>query len=132
MRLNQIASTANLMTAHTSMTHSCVRRLSLVHRAFSIFLASWLVAGTLHTVAAPDPTREFAIESWMTEHGLPQSSITSMIQTRAGYIWLGTYHGIAQFDGVRFTVFDSSTTTNLPNSRIASLYEDANGDIWIG
>ncbi|HEU5070949.1 MAG TPA: two-component regulator propeller domain-containing protein [Verrucomicrobiae bacterium] len=81
---------------------------------------------------APDPASRFAIETWTTEHGLPQNSITALLQTRAGYIWASTYNGIAQFDGVRFTVFDSANTKGLPNSRITSLFEDAQGDIWIG
>lgn len=74
----------------------------------------------------------FAIQTWSTEDGLPQNMVTAILQTRAGYLWAATYNGIAQFDGVRFTVFDASTAEGLPNSRITSLFEDARGDIWIG
>ena len=82
--------------------------------------------------AANDAATEFAIEAWMTEHGMPQNSVTALLQTRHGYIWAATYSGIAQFDGNQFKVFDSSTTNGLPNSRITSLFEDAKGDIWVG
>ncbi|MFO1515253.1 MAG: two-component regulator propeller domain-containing protein [Verrucomicrobiota bacterium] len=75
---------------------------------------------------------EFAIQTWTTQDGMPQNSVTALLQTRAGYIWAATYNGIAQFDGVRFKVFDSSNTEDLPNSRITSLFEDAQGDLWIG
>ena len=81
---------------------------------------------------AADPANEFAIEVWMTERGLPQNSITALLQTRRGYIWASTYNGIAQFDGERFRIFDSSNTKGLPNSRVTVLFEDAQGDIWIG
>jgi signal transduction histidine kinase/ligand-binding sensor domain-containing protein len=79
-----------------------------------------------------DPAEQFAIETWMIEHGMPQDSVTAVLQTRAGYIWASTYNGIAQFDGARFKVFDSSNTEGLTNSRITSLYQDVGGDIWIG
>jgi len=80
----------------------------------------------------PNPVDQFAMETWRTEHGMPQDIVTALLQTRAGYIWIATYNGIAQFDGLRFAVFDSSSTEGLPNSRITSLFEDARGDIWIG
>jgi ligand-binding sensor domain-containing protein len=86
----------------------------------------------LFSAPAPDPDQEFAIEIWLTEHGMPQNSVTALLQTRAGYIWASTYSGIAQFDGERFKVFDSSTVEGLTNSRITSLFEDTQGDIWIG
>ena len=40
--------------------------------------------------AFSDPADLFAIESWTTEHGLPQTSITAVLQTRSGYLWAAT------------------------------------------
>lgn len=96
-----------------------------------VVLLGWL-GGDCHRLAASDAASEFAFETWMTEDGMPQNSVTDLLQTRAGYIWAATYNGIAQFDGEKFTVFDSSNTEGLPNSRITSLFEDAQGHIWIG
>lgn len=79
-----------------------------------------------------DLTSEFAIETWTTDHGMPHNTVTALLQTRQGYIWAGTYNGIAQFDGERFKVFDASYTPGLNDSRITALYEDAQGVIWIG
>jgi len=67
-----------------------------------------------------------------TEDGLPQNSVTAIVQTRDGYLWLGTYNGLARFDGVRFTVFADSTTPGLQSSRVTSLFEDDAGRLWIG
>jgi hypothetical protein len=63
---------------------------------------------------------------------LPQNTATVVLQTQHGYIWVGTYNGIAQFDGLRFNVFDSSNSKGMTNSRVTSLHEDSRGDIWIG
>src|ERR1035441_2277504 len=64
--------------------------------------------------------------------GVEQNPVTSVVQTRDGYLWLGTYTGLLRFDGVRVTTFDSATTRGLLNSRITSLYEDPDGVLWIG
>jgi len=67
-----------------------------------------------------------------TEDGLPQNAVTAIVQTRDGYLWLGTYNGLVRFDGVRFTVFSESTTPELQSSRVTSLFEDDAGHLWIG
>jgi len=54
------------------------------------------------------------------------------VQTRDGYLWVGTYCGLARFDGVRFTVFNDNNTPALHSSRITSLFEAADGTLWIG
>lgn len=60
------------------------------------------------------------------------NSVTEIVQSRDGYLWLGTYHGLVRFDGVSYTVFDSSNTPKLPNGRITSLYESPEHVLWIG
>src|SRR6202040_643977 len=74
----------------------------------------------------------YSFDVWQTEQGLPQNSVTSIVQTRDGYLWLGTYNGLVRFDGVRFKVFDSSNTPEFQGSRITSLFEDGEGSLWIG
>ncbi len=73
-----------------------------------------------------------AIRRWQTEEGLPQNSVTCLLQAREGYIWFGTYAGLVRFDGVRFTVFDSEGHPGLANNRITALFEDRQGGLWIG
>src|SRR5688572_18275516 len=71
-------------------------------------------------------------QSWKTEHGLPQSSVTSIVHSRDGYIWVGTFGGVARFDGVRFTVFDAGNTPGIFNNRVMALFEDRQGALWAG
>ena len=84
------------------------------------------------TTAALAPGRAYAVKVWETDDGLPQNSVISMVQTRDGYLWLGTLNGLARFDGLRFTVFDESTTPGLNDSRIVFLFEDSQANLWIG
>jgi signal transduction histidine kinase/ligand-binding sensor domain-containing protein len=69
---------------------------------------------------------------WQTEDGLPQNAVTSIIQTRDGYLWLGTYGGLTRFDGIRFTRFDPSSYPQLKSSRVTSLLEARDGLLWVG
>lgn len=75
---------------------------------------------------------DFLIKKWTTEDGLPQNTVTSIVQTDDGYIWLGTFGGLARFDGIKFTVFDSTNAPGLASNRILSLYEDRWKRLWIG
>lgn len=79
---------------------------------------------------APLAPARFVIRSWQTESGLPQNTVNTIVQTRDGYLWLGTQAGLARFDGVRFTVFGLSD--GLPNVQVRTVFEDKRGDLWIG
>lgn len=63
---------------------------------------------------------------------LPSGVVISVLQTRDGYLWLGTLNGLVCFDGNRFKVFDASNTPGLPNDRIVHLFEDSRGWLWAG
>jgi len=89
-----------------------------------------VVAASLLSASAGRPN--YIVRSWYAEDGLPQNAVTAAVQTRDGYLWLGTYTGLVRFDGVRFVVFNDNNTPALKNSRITSLFEGADGTLWIG
>jgi len=97
-------------------------------RWFALTLAL-VVAGWLSAPAAPP---NYFTRFWQVEQGLPQNKVTAVVQTRDGYLWAGTYNGLARFDGVRFTVFDDNNTPELRSRRITSLFEAGDGTLWIG
>ena len=69
---------------------------------------------------ALDPRKaitQYAHQVWKTDAGLPQNSIQAILQTRDGYIWLGTERGLVRFDGVQFTVFDKGNTPGRTSRR---------------
>jgi PAS domain S-box-containing protein len=75
---------------------------------------------------------QYVHQMWQTENGLPHDSINAIVQTRDGYIWVGTGGGLAFFDGVHFTVFDKRNTPEIKNDEITALFEDSQGNLWIG
>jgi ligand-binding sensor domain-containing protein/signal transduction histidine kinase len=83
---------------------------------------------------ALDPNKaitQYVHTVWRTDDGLPQTSVMKIIQTRDGYLWVGTQNGIGRFDGVHFTTFDRSNTPMLHDNRISDLIEDRSGMLWI-
>src|SRR6266850_2136713 len=97
----------------------------LTHWAISILVLSSASRG----LAAG--TGDYLIDVWTSEKGLRSSSVTAIAQTPDGYLWVGTYNGLARFDGVRFVRFDPSDTPALPKARIRRLYMDPAGTLWI-
>ncbi|MCB9694815.1 MAG: response regulator [Alphaproteobacteria bacterium] len=74
----------------------------------------------------------FGVDAWTTRDGLPQNSVTDILQDRGGYIWVTTFGGIARFDGRRFLVFDPATTPELPSTRFVAVAEGHDGTLWFG
>jgi ligand-binding sensor domain-containing protein/signal transduction histidine kinase len=87
-------------------------------------------------VPAQEPTRpeRFAVERFTVEHGLPQSTITCILQDRKGFLWLGTRDGLCRYDGYGFVVYRNRAgdATTLSSSSIECLLEDRAGTLWVG
>jgi len=102
-------------------------KFSLLAVLLCIFL------GTPRAAAEPAGAKfRFHITSWTTEHGLPQNSINSIVQTGDGYIWLATNDGLARFDGINFTILNTDNLPGLKSNRITSLLESRDGRLWVG
>lgn len=95
-------------------------------------LFSWLHRGMGQPLLTSEAFRRgFQVESWTSESGLPQNSITTITQTRDGFLWIGTYYGLVRFDGIRFRIFDPSNTPALSQYRIERLVADPEDGLWI-
>jgi len=92
--------------------------------------SGWLVLWAAARLPAAAP--EYRVDTWQADDGLPQNTVTAIVQTRDGYLWLGTQGGLVRFDGVRFVVLDTHNTPELPSDRIVQLMEDASGTLWVG
>lgn len=99
-----------------------------------LFVCSFLFGQTSNTYTL-DPAKaitQYSRDVWQTEQGLPQNSVNSLIQTKEGYLWLGTQEGIVRFDGARFLVFDKKHTGNMRSNYIWSIVEDNDSTLWVG
>jgi len=118
-------------TAGTALPRFLRVHSSLLNRLLAI-----LITGVLATPAfALDPTRALTqsrLSVWNSDAGLPQNTIEAIVQTRDGYLWMGTEEGLVRFDGVRFVVNDSQSAPGLRSSFVSSLFEAPDGTLWIG
>ncbi|HEY1790720.1 MAG TPA: two-component regulator propeller domain-containing protein [Verrucomicrobiae bacterium] len=74
----------------------------------------------------------FTVDSWSAENGLPDNEAISIVQSKDGYLWIGTLHGLVRFDGNQFKWFDEMNTPGLSSDRIVFLFEDRQTNLWIG
>ena len=101
-------------------------------RFFSLFFFSLILLPNFLLSLDPEKElQEYHLRTWTVQSGLPLNTITALIQTEDGYIWVGTRAGLSRFDGVRFNTFTKQNSP-LSNDRITCLYEDANSVLWIG
>ena len=68
------------------------------------------------------------------DEGLPENSVRAMVQDRIGFVWIGTQNGLVRFDGREMVVFtpDPGDSTSFGGRTVDALWEDGDGDIWIG
>ncbi|MFN0108204.1 MAG: two-component regulator propeller domain-containing protein, partial [Blastocatellia bacterium] len=71
---------------------------------------------------------------YTTKDGLPGDDVKviheSVGQNGQSVMWFGTFGGLAQFRDGRFISY--TTAQGLTGNRVRSLYEDADGTLWIG
>jgi ligand-binding sensor domain-containing protein len=101
------------------------------HAAF-VLAASPLADLLIVPIHAQSPPPQYIAKVWQTEQGLPQNSVNAILQDQKGYLWIGTFGGLARFDGERFTVFSPADTRGLGSARILHVAESRSGDLWIG
>jgi ligand-binding sensor domain-containing protein/signal transduction histidine kinase len=93
-----------------------------------------LAAENSASVAAePEPLDLKAIRtrSWKNQDGLPIEWIECLLQTRDGYLWLGTPEGLIRFDGTRFQILNAANCPVFPSSVCKALAEDVEGSLWV-
>ena len=76
--------------------------------------------------------RGYYLESFSAEKGLPQNTVTDVLQTSDGYLWIVTPFGLSRFDGVSFKTFSPGNTPGLRENMFTSLAEDEQGVMWAG
>ena len=76
--------------------------------------------------------QDLTVQVWTKEKGLPDNSVTAVLQTRDGYLWVGTSAGLARFDGVRFVPVAPALAKSNAAIRVTALCEDLAGRLWVG
>jgi len=92
----------------------------------------WKLASLLLLLGLPVAAlgQRYSFKLYARSEGLGNLSTLCLLQDSAGYVWIGTQHGLFRYDGAHFTGFELDS--GLPSARIESLYETADHVLWAG
>ncbi len=72
----------------------------------------------------------YSTRNYTVKNGLPQSQVSSLLEDKNGYLWIGTHGGgLARFDGREFKVY--TTLDGLLNNQIIGTQMDRQDNLWI-
>lgn len=71
-------------------------------------------------------------KQWTVAEGLPQITVTAIVQDDDGYLWVGTQDGIARFDGLRFAHYGLGEHPALGHAVVHALALAGDDALWIG
>jgi ligand-binding sensor domain-containing protein/AraC-like DNA-binding protein len=86
----------------------------------------------LYALDPEAPVDQYLVDEWNAADGLAADNVMDITQTPDGYLWFGTYDGLARFDGLKFETFGFSQFSGSRNEAITSLYVDRNETLWVG
>ncbi len=89
------------------------------------------------TISAYNIDENFNLSSFMkriynNENGLPQNTIEALLQTKDGFLWIGTQNGLVRFDGINFKTFNNTNTPAFKSNSVRAVIEDSRKRILIG
>ena len=98
--------------------------MGYVQRVVQAGAAVLLIAAPLRALDSSKTLTQYAHRIWGQEEGLFQPTIYSILQTRDGFLWLGTQDSLIRFDGIHFREFEGAAEAGLQRTLIRGLAED--------
>jgi len=76
----------------------------------------------------------YRFEHLSNQEGLSQNSISSIVQDKKGFIWIGTYDGLNRYDGYNIKLYrnDPNLPYSIADNYIKTLLVDHKGRVWVG
>ena len=73
------------------------------------------------------------VDHYTTAQGLPHHIVNCSVETRDGFEWFGTWHGLARFDGNAFRTLSGPYlyASDPAPRKVETLVEDSCGNLWI-
>ncbi len=110
-----------------------LRLLAEVHRKFpAVILLAMLILITVVSVEADSKLGDYTVTHWTRDNGLPDNSVTCLLQAHDGFLWIGTDNGLTRFDGLNFVPLRLSVGHSGGAKQITALYQDEDDRLWIG
>jgi streptogramin lyase len=78
------------------------------------------------------PATSYIRTTFTVEDGLSSNVVNAIVQTRDGFLWIGTDAGLNRFNGRHFTPIYFRGPRSTPQGIVSTLAEGPDGDLWIG
>lgn len=94
---------------------------------FLIFAILFSMSGNI------DGQESYATKTFTTNNGLPHNHIFDITQDKTGFIWIGTWDGLARFDGYEFKNYyhDPEDSTSIPYMQVLKVVVDRFNNLWV-
>lgn len=97
------------------------------------FTASMVLLAVLSSeigqAAETNESSAWAYRAWQTDEGLPDNSVTGVLQTGDGYLWVATYGGLVRFNGATFA---AAQLPGVLKKSVRAMLLDHYGRFWLG
>ena len=106
------------------------RRLHLVRIACVIVALLVSLGNRARALDQPEAASGYVSKNFSVEDGLLSNNVNVLLQTRDGFLWIGTPDGLLRFDGRHFT-----PVKFLPQDSpvvVSALVEAPDGALWVG
>lgn len=73
-------------------------------------------------------------ERFTKEEGISQSPVRNILQDPSGFLWVGTWNGLYQYDGYEFRGYwhDPQDSTTISHDWVDGFVIDRKGNFWVG
>lgn len=118
----------------TKFVRAIFREVTCNAIVFATIVFAVLACNARSVAAQSRPLPYWQHSEWVGDRGPPVAGEYDLERSGDGYLWLGALNALIRFDGIRFTVFDSS---NAPALRVTGpgpyvpLFLDKRGLMWI-
>ena len=101
-------------------------------RILPCFLLSLTLSPCARGLDVTRPLSSYIKTSFTVEDGLPSNSINALVQTKNGFLWIGTNAGLARFDGRHFAPISLQSAPPAAQSTVRALAQAPDGKLWVG
>jgi len=94
--------------------------------------ACWSAGAATPALSERSVVERPTVVRWTMDDGLPHNLVHALAQDRDGLLWVGTWEGVARFDGRAFTVFDRQNTPGMEMSGVFAIVPERDGGVLVG
>src|SRR4051812_16867426 len=102
-------------------------------RRRAVVLAAVLLAISPREALALDASKRLSgctVDTWRSRDGLPGAWVRAIVQSRDGYLWLGTQGGLARYGGGRMVMVQPDRTFEEA-ADVMGLHAAHDGTLWL-